>query len=447
MNLVLETEQENILKGLNSSQSQAVVHSGSPLLVLAGAGSGKTKVLTHRIAHMFASGVHSGSVLAVTFTNKAAKEMRARIEKLVGAEQAKYAWVGTFHSICARVLRQDIEKLSVTAPDGTKRRWTKNFNIFDETDTVNIVKECIKSLDLDPKIYNPKTIRYRISECKNLKKLARDFAQGAINYREEKVASIYEKYEELMCRNNALDFDDLLIHTVLLLQQNDDVRNYYHERFKHVLVDEYQDTNHVQYELVRLIVEGCAKEKREEANFLNQISAGTRSITVVGDVDQSIYSWRGADFKIMIGFQSDYPQATLIKLEENYRSAANILKVADQIIANNSERIEKSFLATKPEGEKIRVFEAQDELEEAQYITAEIQRLVAQGTAPNDIAILYRTNVQSRALEEGLLRRNIPYVIVGGFRFYDRKEIKDIICYLKVLHNPADGQSVKRIIN
>lgn len=440
-------DQENILKGLNSSQSQAVTHMGSPLLVLAGAGSGKTKVLTHRIANMLASGIHSGAILAVTFTNKAAKEMKSRIENLVGPDAAKYAWVGTFHSVCARILRQDIEKLSITAPDGTKRRWTKNFNIFDETDTVNVVKQCIKSLDLDPKIYNPKTIRYRISECKNLKKMARDFAQGAINYREERVASIYEKYEELMCRNNALDFDDLLIHSVLLLQQNEQVRDYYHQRFKHILVDEYQDTNHVQYELVRLMVEGCLKDKRDGAEFLNEIVAKTRSVTVVGDVDQSIYSWRGADFKIMIGFQGDYPEASQITLQENYRSHANILKVADQIIANNTERIEKSFVATKSDGDKIRVFEAQDELEEAQFITAEIQRLVSEGKSPSKMAILYRTNVQSRAIEEALLRRNIPYVIVGGFRFYDRKEIKDMISYLKVLHNPADGQSVKRIIN
>lgn len=450
---------EQIITGLNQAQEEAVIHRGAPLLVLAGAGSGKTKVLTHRIAFLVAQGVSSGSILAVTFTNKAAKEMRERVTKLVGEEELKYSWVGTFHSICARILRQDIEKLSLIAADGTKRQWTKNFVIFDETDSVNIVKEAIKSMDLDTKIYNPKTIRYRFSELKNLGKSAKDFNEQVFNYREEKIAQIFAKYEELMNRNNALDFDDLLIFTVLLFQQNPEVLAYYHNRFKHVLVDEYQDTNQAQYELVRLIAEGCIKTQRKELieayqqgsarmdNFMSEIAAGDRTLTVVGDVDQSIYSWRGADFKIIIGFQTDYPNADLIKLENNYRSTANILAVADAIIANNSERIEKSLLPTKEQGEKIRVFEAQDELEEAQYITAEIQRLVSTGMRLNDFAVLYRTNVQSRAIEEALLRRNIPYVIVGGFRFYDRKEIKDIISYLKVIHNPSDSQSIKRIIN
>ena len=441
----------SILNGLNPAQKSAVEHRGSPLLVLAGAGSGKTKVLTHRIAHLILSGAHPANILAVTFTNKAAKEMKERLTKIIGEDEVKYAWIGTFHSICARILRAEIEKVRIPAPDGSIRTWNKNFVIFDETDTINIVKEAIKALDLDPKIYVPKTIRYRISEAKNEKRLAKDFSSQAVDFREERVAKIYAKYEDLMAKNNALDFDDLLLFTVNLLTQSEESRRYYHSRFKHLLVDEYQDTNHTQYEMIRLLAEGCLKEQRKNIEFYNpeQLwSSPDKSLTVVGDVDQSIYSWRGADFKIIIGFQNDYPNADLIKLEANYRSTGNILAVANKIIENNSERIEKNLQATKVEGEKISVFEAQDELEEAQYISAEIQRRVASGTnLIKDFAILYRTNVQSRVLEEALLRRNIPYVIVGGFRFYDRKEIKDMISYLKVLYNPADSQSLKRIIN
>jgi DNA helicase II / ATP-dependent DNA helicase PcrA len=457
--MVLEQEkltQKKLLDGLNSAQAQAVAQTGAPLLVLAGAGSGKTKVLTHRIAYLIENGAHSGSILSVTFTNKAAKEMKERLAKLVGEEAIKFAWVGTFHSICARILRQDIQSLEIKAPDGSSRHWTKSFTIFDETDSVNVVKQAIKALDLDPKIYNPKQIKYRISESKNHKKLARAFHEGAINFREEKIAEIFAKYEDLMARNNALDFDDLLLFTVVLLQQSSEIRNYYHNRFKHILVDEYQDTNHTQYELVRLLAEGCLKEQRDmiingadqDETFIKEFNNNQRTLTVVGDVDQSIYSWRGADFKIIIGFQKDYPNADMIKLEANYRSTAAILKVANKIIANNSERIEKILEPTKGEGDKITVFEAQDELEEAQYITAEIQKLVASGNySLKNFAVLYRTNVQSRAIEEALLRRNIPYAIVGGFRFYDRKEIKDLLSYLKLIYNPSDGESLKRIIN
>lgn len=452
---MMTTAAEQLIEGLNSNQKAAVCQMGAPLLVLAGAGSGKTRVLTHRIAYMIVNGIHSGSILAVTFTNKAAKEMKERLKNLAGEDGIKYSWIGTFHSTCARILRQDIEKLIIEAPDGTKRRWTKSFTIFDETDSVNCVKQAIKALDLDPKIYVPKTIKYKISENKNLNKLSKNFAEGAINFREEKVADIFAKYEEIMARNNALDFDDLLLFTVTLLRTNPEVRDYYSERFKHILVDEYQDTNHTQYEMIRLLAEGRHKENRdkvingadENPEFKQAFESGMRTLTVVGDVDQSIYSWRGADFKIIIGFQKDYPNADIIKLEENYRSTANILKVADTIIGNNSERIEKHLVATKGDGDKITVFEAQDELEEAQYITAEIQKLVSGGMQLNQFAILYRTNVQSRAIEEAMLRRNIPYTIVGGFRFYDRKEIKDILSYLKLIYNPADGESLKRVIN
>lgn len=441
----------SILAGLNPAQKSAVEQRSSPLLVLAGAGSGKTKVLTHRIAHMIETGVHSGSILAVTFTNKAAKEMKERLRKIVGEENIKYSWIGTFHAICARVLRAEIEKLKIPAPDGSIKTWNKNFVIFDETDTINIVKEAIKSLDLDPKIYIPKRVRYRISEAKNEKRLAKDFSTDSLKFREERIAQIYTKYEDLMSKNNALDFDDLLLFTVNLLEQNPQVREYYFKRFKHILVDEYQDTNHTQYELVRLLSEGCTKLERKSIDKYNpqtHWNFNHKSLTVVGDVDQSIYSWRGADFRIIIGFQTDYPSSELIKLESNYRSTGNILAVANKIIENNSERIDKNLLATKGEGDKITVFEAQDELEEAQYISAEIQKRAASSAQSlKDFAILYRTNVQSRVLEEALLRRNIPYVIVGGFRFYDRKEIKDMLSYLKVIYNPSDSQSLKRVIN
>ena len=471
INAQLPKSNPSILAGLNSAQLAAVTHMGEPLLVLAGAGSGKTKVLTHRIAYLLDLGADPESILAVTFTNKAAQEMKERIGHLVGADKIKHSWIGTFHAVCARLLRAEIDRLAVTAPDGRIRTWTRNFVIFDETDTVNVVKEAIKILDLDPKLYAPKAVRYRISSAKNEGRSSLKFNDGALNYREEKIADIYAKYEELMARNNALDFDDLLLYSVQLLRDNPELAAYYSSRFKHILVDEYQDTNRTQYELISLLssspmrvsaiglaqgvcergagVDLNVNEDAERANNaeISQSRSLSRTITVVGDVDQSIYSWRGADFKIILDFQKDYPNAKVIKLEQNYRSAGNILAVADQIIANNKERIPKTLIPTKSAGDKITVFEAQDELEEAQYIVSEIQRRVAAGARLSEFAVLYRTNVQSRVLEEALLRKNMPYVIVGGFKFYERKEIKDIVSYLKVLHNPSDGQSLKRIIN
>ncbi len=452
INAQLQKSNPSILAGLNSAQLEAVSFFGAPLLVLAGAGSGKTKVLTHRLAHIIDLGASPDSILSVTFTNKAAQEMRERIAHLVGEASIKNAWVGTFHAICARLLRSEIERLKVTAPNGQIRTWTRNFVIFDETDTVNVVKEAIKILDLDPKLYNPKTVRYRISSAKNEGRSSTKFTEGALNYREEKVADIFAKYEELMARNNALDFDDLLLYSVQLLKDNIDIREYYSRRFQHILVDEYQDTNRTQYDLIRMLSTGKTFSHCEEGEAIQMDRhAATRlamtSLTVVGDVDQSIYSWRGADFKIILDFQKDYPNAKVVKLEQNYRSSGNILAVADQIIANNKERIPKNLVATKAAGDKITVFEAQDELEEAQYIVSEIQRRIASGARLSEFAVLYRTNVQSRVLEEALLRKNMPYVIVGGFKFYERKEIKDIVSYLKVIHNPSDGQSLKRIIN
>lgn len=458
MNLNTHPQNDHcILAGLNPAQRQAVEFQGAPLLVLAGAGSGKTKVLTHRIAYMIENGADPGSILAVTFTNKAAKEMKSRIAALVGEDKIKQAWIGTFHSVCARILRMEIEKLKIIAPDGNPRTWTRNFVIFDETDTTNVVKDAIKTLELDPKVYVPKNIRYRISGAKNEGRSANQFAEGALNFREEKIAEIYAKYEELMARNNALDFDDLLLHTVKLLKDNPEVTRYYNNRFRNILVDEYQDTNHTQYDMIKYLALGhqhghCEPEAKQSQNYNSHCEpeakqSPNRSLTVVGDVDQSIYSWRGADFRIIIDFQKDFPGSELIKLEHNYRSTENILAVADQIIANNTERIEKNLIATKEQGDKVTVFEAQDELEEAQFVVAELQRRIAAGARLEDFAVLYRTNVQSRVMEEALLRRNIPYQIVGGFKFYERKEIKDLVSYLKLLLNPADGQSLKRVIN
>lgn len=444
--------EEKIFANLNSEQKESVIHTGSPLLILAGAGSGKTRVLTHKIAYLTHKFCHASSVLALTFTNKAAKEMRERIVNLLGDNLINSAWIGTFHAIAARILRENIQALKILGPDESIRTWTQNFTIFDEADSLSLLKQIIKSLDLDTKIYNPKSIKYKISEAKNNKKLARDFYSQLNNFRDEKIAQIYIKYEEGMARNNALDFDDLLLYTMILLQDNLEIREYYHRRFTHVLVDEYQDTNHAQYEIIRLIVEGKAKETRDKEKksddlLMEEFKSCKRSLTVVGDVDQSIYSWRGADFRIIIGFQKDYPNSHLIKLEHNYRSCSNILNLANKIIENNQDRIPKNLIATKNNGDKISVFEAQDELEEAQFIAAEIQKKVSEGKSLKDFAILYRTNVQSRAIEEALLRRNIPYIIIGGFRFYDRKEIKDILSYLKVILNPSDGESLKRIVN
>lgn len=450
VNFPMTDIKNSILDGLNSEQINAVTQKGKPLLVLAGAGSGKTRVLTHRIAHMIENGCNPASILAVTFTNKAAKEMKSRLAKLIGEDKVKNLWIGTFHSVCARILRMDIDKIRIGETE--QQVWTRNFVIFDETDSVNVVKEAIKALDLDPKIYTPKSIKARISGAKNEGKTAKEFCENVLanNYREEKIGTIFVKYEELMLRNNALDFDDLLLHTVTLMQSSPDAREYYSRRFQHVLVDEYQDTNHTQYELVRLFAEGCLKHERKDKFALDADYDAfwqNRTLTVVGDVDQSIYSWRGADFRIIVNFQNDFRKSDIVKLEHNYRSTSNILAVADAIIANNEERLEKNLIATRGEGDKITVFEAQDEIEEAQYITEEIQRQISEGRSLKHIAILYRTNVQSRALEEALLKRNFPYTIVGGFRFYDRKEIKDIIAYLKLIYNPSDGQSLKRVIN
>ena len=432
---------DTITSGLNESQIHSVTHGDGPLLIIAGAGSGKTRVLTHRIAYLISNGYMPESILAVTFTNKAACEMKERLWKLLSKDVSDLIWIGTFHNICGRILRHDIPKLSLP----TGERWANNFVIYDESDSTNLIKQCTKALDLDEKAYVPKNIKAHISSLKSQGYDAKLFGDNAKNHREIKVSEIFDLYQKELAKNNALDFDDLLLYTVKLLEQNEKIRSYYHKRFKHVLVDEFQDTNLIQYELVRLISEGISKTER-----LNTDRKGIwkeRGITVVGDVDQSIYSWRGADFRIILGFQNDFPENTIVKLEHNYRSTKTILNVADAIIKNNKERIEKTLLPTKEEGDKVICFEAEDEIEEAQYITKEMARLLKLDFKYSDIGILYRTNAQSRAIEEALIKKNIPYQIVGGFRFYERREIKDIIAYLKVIYNPSDSISLKRIIN
>jgi len=464
-----------LFKSLNNQQLQAVKHVYGPLLVVAGAGSGKTKALTHRIANLIeGNSIDPHNILAVTFTNKAAKEMKARLEVLLAQELAfnqfgqpwttlkeidqnqlrtnvhqerlQNLWIGTFHSLFSRLLRYDIEKY--TDPEGLK--WTRQFSIDDETDSQTLVKEIIsQDMNLDPKSYYPKKIKRLISNSKNQCLTSNDLLEKADNNFDKTVAEAYKRYRVSLSKNNSLDFDDLLLLPVFLLRQNDIVRDYWHKRFKHILVDEYQDTNKTQYELIKLITAGNTEPKK----FFNWED---RSIFVVGDADQSIYSFRAADFRILIGFQEDFKtsinddtKSSLIKLEENYRSSSNILDAANSLIENNSERIKKVLRATKEKGELLTLLSCDDEISEAEAITNKIKSLNNYNQNPiwKNFAILYRTRAQSRVLEESLVRWRIPYTIFGGLRFYDRREIKDAIAYLKVLVNSSDNVSLLRIIN
>jgi len=464
-----------LFKSLNNEQLQAVKHVFGPLLVVAGAGSGKTKALTHRIANLIENNaIDPYNILAVTFTNKAAKEMKARLEVLLAKELAfnqfgqpwstlkeidqnqlrtnvyqdrlKDLWIGTFHSLFSRLLRYDIEKYN--DPEGLK--WTRQFSIYDETDSQTLVKEIVsQDMNLDPKRFDPKKIKRAISNAKNQCFTSNELEEKADDHFEKIVAEAYKRYRISLSKNNALDFDDLLLLPVFLLKQNDFVRDYWHKRFQHILVDEYQDTNRTQYELIKLITAG----NTEPQKFQNWED---RSIFVVGDADQSIYSFRAADFRILIGFQEDFKngcnneeKASLIKLEENYRSSSNILNAANSLIENNTERIDKVLRATKEKGELLKLLSCDDEISEAEAITSKLKSLnnSNQKTIWKNFAILYRTRAQSRVLEESLVRWQIPYTIFGGLRFYDRREIKDAIAYLKVLVNSADNVSLLRIIN
>lgn len=421
---------ENILDNLNKEQREAVQTIQGPLLVLAGAGSGKTKLLTSRIAYLIQNGVKPRNILAVTFTNKAAKEMKERLGNILGENVVKYMWVGTFHGICGRILRENIENYSFQSG----KRLDKNFSIYDENDSNAVIKQAIKKLNLDDKVYQPKLVKSVISNAKNKMQDAYTFATFARDFKSQKIAAIYEEYENALNNNNAIDFDDMLLLTVKLLEQSKEVRQLYYDRFQHILVDEFQDTNMAQYKLINMLYTNLEPEIPDE-----------RSLCVVGDVDQSIYSWRGADYTIILNFQKDFKKTKLIKLEQNYRSTANILNVANAIIENNTERVDKVLYSQKGDGELIDYYEAQDEADEANFIASRIKQ--DSGGDYNRYAILYRTNSQSRALEEACMAAGIPYRIYGGLKFYDRKEIKDIIAYLKLIYNPDDSQSFRRIVN
>lgn len=409
-----------IFETLNDRQLEAVRHTEGPLLITAGAGSGKTKVLTCRIAHLLEKGVSPYRILAITFTNKAAKEMRERVEKLVGA-RAESMWLSTFHSFCAKLLRFEI--------DG-KFGYTRNFTIYDATDQMTLIKDCLKQMNLDDKQFPPRSVLGTISSAKNALMDAHEFAGRTNDFYEEKVAEAYTLYEKKLLENNAMDFDDLLRLAVRLLDEYSDVREKYQDRFQYILVDEYQDTNHAQYTLTKLLV------------------AKWRNICVVGDADQSIYAWRGADIRNIMDFTRDYPDAASIKLEQNYRSTKTILQAANAVINNNESRPKKNLWTENQTGNKIIHYHAQTEYDEADYVAGVIYNRHEISQEPyGNMAILFRTNSQSRVLEEKLMRYAIPYTMVGGTKFYDRKEIKDVIAYLRLLYNPEDSLSLTRIIN
>lgn len=411
---------QSLLDGLNREQQQAVQHTEGPLLILAGAGSGKTKVLTVRIAYLLAQGVNPYEILAITFTNKAAKEMKSRVEGLVG-DVANRIWLSTFHSFCAKFLRFELDNFL---------GYNRNFTIYDTSDSQVVIKAALKALNLDDKYYPVGAMISAISDAKNKLMFASDYRKQARDFYQQKVADVYEYYERELRKNNALDFDDLLLVAVKLLQSNAAVLDKYSKRFRYVMIDEYQDTNHAQYLLAYLL------------------SSHWKNIAVVGDVDQSIYAWRGADIQNILDFEKDYPNCTSIKLEQNYRSTKIILDAANAVIDHNEGRPEKNLWTDKVEGAKIQHFTAQSEHEEAAFIGDTIvKKHDIHGVPYGDMAILYRTNAQSRVLEEALIKRALPYTMVGGTKFYDRKEIKDVLAYLRVLYNPFDDLSLLRIIN
>lgn len=406
--------------GLNPQQAEAVINTEGPMLIMAGAGSGKTKVLTCRVANLLQKGVRPYRILAITFTNKAAAEMRERVNNMSGPA-AKDVWLFTFHAFCARFLRMEIDKLP---------GYGGNFAIYDTADSQNLIKQILKEMNLDDKRFQPSGILSRISNAKNALQDAAAFAHQAGDFYEQKVADIYSRYEQKLQLNNALDFDDLLMLSIKLLQENKEVREKYQDRFDYLLVDEYQDTNHAQYLLTKFL------------------AAKHRNICVVGDADQSIYGWRGADIQNILDFEKDYPDAKVIKLEQNYRSTQIILDAANAVIENNTGRKPKNLWTENKSGADIIYFQAVDERDEARFVIEQLQNLQrTENKKLGDMAILYRTNTQSRIFEEMLIKSGISYNMVGGLKFYERKEIKDIIAYLRVIFNPADSLSLLRIIN
>jgi DNA helicase-2/ATP-dependent DNA helicase PcrA len=405
----------DLVSSLNPVQQQAVLHGDGPLLILAGAGSGKTRTLTHRVAHIIDErGVEAWRILAVTFTNKAAAEMRERLEKLLGAD--RLPWVSTFHAACVRILRREIEALG----------FTKTFTIYDDRDTERLVKEVLADLRIPEGSLTPRQAGHYIDGAKNKGLTPTEYARRDDH---EHMAAVYRRYQERLQRANALDFGDLLLLTTRLFQEHPAVLDRYRNRFLHVLVDEYQDTNAVQYRLTNLL------------------ASQHRNLCVVGDDDQSIYRWRGAEIANILDFERDYPDVVTIRLEQNYRSTASILDAAGAVVARNARRKGKTLWTDNPRGDKVAVAPLADDLEEARFVAREIERLLAGPWARRDLAILYRTNAQSRSVEEALVRHRIPYVMIGGVKFFARAEVKDVLAYLRVLVNPADSLSTKRIIN
>ena len=412
---------QNILEGLNDKQYEAVVQTEGPCLVIAGAGSGKTKVLTHKIAYLIGEkGVKPWDIIAITFTNKAANEMKERIANLVG-EQAKDIWMGTFHSICVRILRRFIDRIG----------FDSSFIIFDTSDQRTLVKNCIKDLKIDDKLYTDRSVLSEISNAKNEMLEPEQYAIRANgDFRKEKIATIYELYQKRLRENNAIDFDDIINYTIKIMLENPDILEYYANKFKYVLVDEYQDTNKAQFTLITLF------------------ASKNGNITVVGDNDQGIYSFRGADISNILNFEKDFPGTKIIKLEQNYRCTQNILKAANSVIKNNEVKYKKELWTQNTEGNLPHVYQASNEYDEGAYIVEQIEHLKREEYYKySDFTVLYRMNTQSRAIEDILRRENIPYKIIGGLKFYERKEIKDIIAYLRLIQNSSDNLSLKRIIN
>ncbi|WP_405553417.1 DNA helicase PcrA [Streptomyces sp. NBC_01171] len=427
-----------LLEGLNENQRAAVVHAGSPLLIVAGAGSGKTRVLTHRIAHLLAERhVHPGQILAITFTNKAAGEMKERVEQLVGP-RAGAMWVMTFHSACVRILRRESKRLG----------FTSSFSIYDAADSKRLMALVCRDLDLDPKRYPPKSFSAKISNLKNELIDEEDFAAQATDGFEKTLAQAYALYQSRLREANALDFDDLIMTTVNLLRAFPDVAEHYHRRFRHVMVDEYQDTNHAQYALVRELV-GTGARAEEDADVPpNEYDVPPAELCVVGDADQSIYAFRGATIRNILQFEEDYPDATTILLEQNYRSTQTILSAANAVIERNESRRPKNLWTNAGQGAGITGYVADTEHDEAQFVADEIDRLTDAGDAKaGDVAVFYRTNAQSRVFEEIFIRVGLPYKVVGGVRFYERKEVRDVLAYLRVLANPEDSVPMRRILN
>lgn len=419
----MEQISKNLLNGMNPQQQEAVKTTEGPLLIMAGAGSGKTRVLTHRIAYLVVEKeVYPSKILAITFTNKAAREMRERIDGLLGSGTTDSMWVSTFHSMCVRILRRNIDRIGMS----------KNFSILDSTDQLSVVKNVMKERNIDTKKFDPRAILNTISSAKNECITSEMFQKRMNQYNpfEEIAAQVYEEYEKRLLKNQSLDFDDLIMTTIQLFERVPDVLEFYQNKFQYIHVDEYQDTNNSQYQLVQMLAK----------KFQN--------ICVVGDSDQSIYRWRGADISNILSFEKDYPDAKVILLEQNYRSTKRILQAANDVIENNESRYPKKLRTDNDEGEKIVVYEADNERSEAQFVVQTIQQLMEkENRTLDDFAILYRTNAQSRVMEEVLLKSNMSYQIVGGTKFYDRKEIKDLLAYLRLIANPDDDLSLARIIN